>query len=82
MGAYLRVGAYSTGRLFNNFLDRVSAYSRGALIRGGAYSRIYGNELLTKMLGSMDIATNTKTILYLQRVLCVCKDLPGWKPTS
>ena len=48
---------------------------------GGEWDR-GENELLTKMLGSMDIATNTKTIMFLQRVLCVCKDLPGWKLTS
>ena len=43
---------------------------------GGEWDR-GDNELLTKMLRSMDITTNTKTIIFLQRVLCLCKDLPG-----
>ena len=29
------VGAYPRGRLFKNFVPRMGAYSRGALIRGG-----------------------------------------------
>ena len=33
--AYLRMGAFSKGRLFNNFPDWMSVYSNGALIRGG-----------------------------------------------
>ena len=33
---------FEGGRLQNNFSDRVGTYSSGALIRGGAYSRIYG----------------------------------------
>ena len=51
MGAYLKVGDYSRGRLFNNFSSRPGAYSRGALIRGGrlyeggANSRHYGIRL-------------------------------------
>ena len=28
------------------------------------------NEILTTMLGSMNLTTNTKTIKFLQRVLC------------
>ena len=35
------------------------------------------NEILTKMLGSMNITTSTKTIMFLQRILCICKDHPG-----
>ena len=35
------------------------------------------NEILTKMLGSMNITTNTETITFLQRIVCICKDLPG-----
>ena len=35
------MGAYFRGRLFDNFPDRMGAYSSGVLIRGCAYSRIY-----------------------------------------
>ena len=40
VGTCLKVGTHSRGRLFNNFLDKVGAYSkqganlRGALIQG------------------------------------------------
>ena len=37
----------------------------------------YTGEMLTTMLGSMNITANTKTIMFLQRILCTCKDLPG-----
>ena len=43
---------------------------------GGEWDR-GDNEILTKMLGSMSITTNTETITFLQRILCICKDLPG-----
>ena len=36
MGTYLRVSACSRRRLFDQLLDRVGAYSGGALIRRGA----------------------------------------------
>ena len=42
---------------------------------GGKWDRD-DNEILTKMLGSMNITTN-KTIMFLKRILCICKDLPG-----
>ena len=35
------------------------------------------NEIFTKMFGSMNITTNTETITFLQRIVCICKDLPG-----
>ena len=43
---------------------------------GGEWDR-GDNEILTKMLGSMNITTNTETITFLQRILCICKDLRG-----
>ena len=43
---------------------------------GGEWDR-GDNEILTKMLGSMNITTNTETVMFLQRILCICKDLPG-----
>ena len=43
---------------------------------GGEWDR-GDNEILTEMLGSMNITTNTGTITFLQRILFICKDLPG-----
>ena len=36
------------------------------------------NETSTKMLGSMNIATNTKTIMFSLRLICICKDPPKY----
>ena len=41
---------------------------------GSEWDRV-DNEILIKMLGSMHITTNTETIMFLHRVLCICKNL-------
>ena len=44
ISAYFRVSAHSRGLFLDNFSGKVGAYSSGLLIRGGAYSRIYGKQ--------------------------------------